>query len=473
MPGFPESKLMLRPPINRWPVTKPLFVIGMAAAAVCVCACGPKATPETAWKAYHQERYNDAIRDWNKILDQSPKSGEALYGVGLAYLANGNAAAAERKIARSLDLLEGRPEQRNAYVQLCDLYLERHRSERVYLDGVWQSTRYMGQRYPKDFDFARINASAAEAEAVLASSLGDLHSAEGWWAKAVAFWEYAATLNPNDARVLSGIGRSCQATGDLAKAERSWRRLLQVDPGSTEAYLGLISVALSRTNPEDLSTAVRSVVGARPDDTKLLMNVAEMLVSHHRPEEYRIVAARLERLARGNKLEWLALGKLYERAGMPNEALRSYQEGARSNSGTANACLKSETRILLNENRIQEAQQGLNALKAKGIRDAETEMLQALLLLDQGLTEEAISKLVSISPTYRNREMTLALARAYVKHEDYTLAVNLLQAWDRQHPDDVEVLSVLAEAQSKMGDQAAAAFTEQQADRVRHGQLGQ
>jgi tetratricopeptide (TPR) repeat protein len=441
----------------------------MAAAAVCLCACGPKATPETAWKAYHEKRFDDAIRDWSKILNQSPRSGEALYGLGLAYLANGKAAAAEPKIARSLDLLEGRPEQRNAYVQLCDLYLDRHRSDRVYLDGVWQMTRYMGQRYANDFDFARINASAAEAEAVLASSRADLHSAEGWWVRTVALWEYAATLNPNDARVLSGLGRSCQATGDLAKADKSWRRLLQVDPGSSEPLLGLVSVALSRANPENLGDAVRGVVNARPDDTKLLTNIAEKLVSQRHPEEYKVVAVRLEQLARENRLEWLALGQLYERAGMPNEALRSYQEGAGSNSRTANACLKSGTRILLNEHRVQEAQQGLNALKAKGVRDAETEMLEALFLLDKGSTEEAISRLIRISSNYQNRDVALALARAYVKHEDYALAANLLVAWDRVHPDDVEVLSVLAEAQSKMGDQAAAAFT---ADRVRKGQFG-
>jgi tetratricopeptide (TPR) repeat protein len=441
-------------------------------AALCVPACR-KATPEAAWRAYREKRFDEAIRDWSTILNQSPKSGEALYGLGLAYLAEGNTAAAEGRIARSLDLLEGRPEQRPAYVHLCDLYLERHRSERRYMDAFWQMTRYMGQRFRADFDFARINASGCEVEAVLASSRSDLHSAEAWWAKAVELWEWAATMNPNDARVFSGLGRSCQATGDLAKADQSWRRLLRVDPGSAEAHLGLVSVALSRANPADLSAAVRSVVSARPDDAKLLTTIAERLVSQRHPEEYKLVAARLEQLARENKLEWLALGQLYERARMPNEALRSYQEGAGSNSRTAIPCLKSETRILLNEHRNHEAQEGLNALKTKHVQDAETEMLEALFLLNQGLTEEAISRLVRISSTDRDRNMVLALARAYVKHEDYTQAVNLLQTWDHQNPNDVEILSVLSEAQSKMGDRAAAAYTANQADQVRKGQPGQ
>ena len=59
---------------------------------MCIPACR-KATPETAWKAYHEKRFDDAIHDWSKILNQSPRSGEALYGLGLAYLANGKAAA--------------------------------------------------------------------------------------------------------------------------------------------------------------------------------------------------------------------------------------------------------------------------------------------------------------------------------------------------------------------------------------------
>jgi tetratricopeptide (TPR) repeat protein len=440
-------------------------------AALCLPACR-KATPEAAWRAYREKHFDEAIRDWSNILNQSPKSGEALYGLGLAYLAKGNKPAAEGRIARSLDLLEGRPEQRSAFVHLCDLYLERHRSERRYLDNLWQMTRYMGQRYPPDFDFARINASGCEAEAVLASSRSNLNLAEAWWAKALKLWEWAATMNPNDARVLSGLGRSYQATGDLARAEQFWRRLLQVDPWSTEAHLGLVSIALSRSNPADLSAAVRSVLSGRQDDAKLLTTIAERLGPQRHPEEYKLVVARLEQLARENKLEWLALGQLYERAGMPNEALRSYQEGAGSNSRTAIDCLKSETRILFNEHRNHEAQQGLNALKAKGVQDPETEMLEALFLLNQGLTAEAISKLVRISSTDQDRDMVLALARAYVKHEDYTLAVNLLQTWNRHNPDDVEILSVLAEAQSKMGDQAAAAYTAKHADEVRNGQPG-
>jgi hypothetical protein len=68
--------------------------------------------------------------------------------------------------------------------------------------------------------------------------------------------------------------------------------------------------------------------------------------------------------------------------------------------------------------------------------------------------------------------MTLALARAYGKKQEYTRAVNLLQTWDSHHGGDAEILSALAEVQSKMGDEAAAAYTAKQADQVRKGQLG-
>lgn len=129
-----------------------------------------------------------------------------------------------------------------------------HRSEPVYLDAVWQMTRYMGQRYPSDFDFARINASAAEAEVALASSIGDFHSADLWRPRAVALWEYAATLNPNDVRVLSGLGRSYQDEGDLAKADESWRRLLQVD----SLFVPKRSVRFRLKRPSSPSRAVMS-----------------------------------------------------------------------------------------------------------------------------------------------------------------------------------------------------------------------
>jgi tetratricopeptide (TPR) repeat protein len=426
--------------------------------------CRRPSTPEAARQAYRERRFDYAVKAWTSVLKASPKSGEALYGLGLAYLANGNAAAAEGRIARSLDLLEGRPEQKLAYVKLCDLYLERHRTERLYLDAVWQMTRYMGSRFPNDFDFARVNAQAAEAEAALASARGDIHSADRWWANSAELWEHAATLKPNDPVVLSGLGRAYQGMGEFAKADEMWRLVLESDPSAREANLAHLSNIMQRRATEELRGAVREAVKARPNDERFLTTMAGALIAQRGPEEVKLVVGRLQELARANRADWVTVGRLYEQAGMMNEALRSYTTGAESKSQSAETSLKNEIRILMNEHRLDEASQKLRSLSARGARDPETRILEARVSLAQGETDDAIAKLLQISSTYQNREVALWLARAYAKKESYSLAQNLLQSWDRAHPDDPEVLYALADIELKLGNASGAAFAAQRAE---------
>ena len=100
----------------------------------------------------------------------------------------------------------------------------------------------------------------------------DMLRAETWDAAGIPslsarFYAEAAHLKPEFVPAWAGLARAQGALRDWDAAEQSWRRVLEVEPGSLEAQLGLAAIAGERGDPEGEIAAYRSIIRERPTQT--------------------------------------------------------------------------------------------------------------------------------------------------------------------------------------------------------------
>lgn len=129
---------------------------------------------------------------------------------------------------------------------------------------------------------ARARASAPDLPEVDAT-LGELLLRTGKAREAVAAFQKALALQPNNFDALLGLARAHDAAGDSASAEAAYKRAIELQPGYFAAYSKLAGFYFNHGQFESASRAFERVTQLTPDNARAFANLG---AAYHRMNRY-------------------------------------------------------------------------------------------------------------------------------------------------------------------------------------------
>jgi tetratricopeptide (TPR) repeat protein len=213
---------------------------------------------------------------------------------------------------------------------------------------------------------------------------GEALWAMGRTAAAIALWQRASAINPQDARLLSRLGLGLGKLGQPAEALAALEKALELGTRESDFY------------PETLREAARAALAlGRPEQASAYLDHA----IHLRPDDA--------------ECRFL-LGKTREQQGQPDQALVHYRQATRLHPGEGQY-LAASAETLAKQGKLAEAIQAIEEALRASSDNPEVQQRAGDIYLQAGKTHEAAQAyqlLVASRP--RNPQAHLALARALV-----------------------------------------------------------
>jgi tetratricopeptide (TPR) repeat protein len=189
------------------------------------------------WRAYtslgrllqHQGRQREALAYFQQRLKKEPTDADILTQIALALFDLDRLEESKEYLQRAL---EHDPEHDLAHYWLVAIYLRR----REYAQAIDHLRAYH-----------RLHPPPAQSLDQLAMALLD----SGKPAEAVAEWEKAVALQPNEAALHAHLGRAHEALGQWQAAEASYRRAIALRPGDAGSQQGLARVQAKQGRSEE------------------------------------------------------------------------------------------------------------------------------------------------------------------------------------------------------------------------------
>jgi hypothetical protein len=97
------------------------------------------------------------------------------------------------------------------------------------------------------------------------------------WANPVSLWSDAAAKSPGKFRPHLNLGESFDAIKEFEKAEREFRRAVEIEPGSSRARTSLATVLQKSGRARDAEEEYRAVLRLDPDHYPAIFNLAALL----------------------------------------------------------------------------------------------------------------------------------------------------------------------------------------------------
>jgi tetratricopeptide (TPR) repeat protein len=102
-------------------------------------------------------------------------------------------------------------------------------------------------------------------------------------AEAVDQYKLAVATNPTDPKAATRLGDIQVESGDLEAAEKNYQQALQLQPGSTDAEIGMANVLSERGNPAAAAPLLEQVIAADPSNYLAHFRLSAVYRKLHRP----------------------------------------------------------------------------------------------------------------------------------------------------------------------------------------------
>jgi cellulose synthase operon protein C len=432
---------------------------GLLISSVVLSVGCTHATPETAWKEYRAQRYDDAMAAWQKVLEDNPLSGEAYYGLGLSQLRKGAQGSAERSLERATQLDLENSQLLDAYIQLSKLYLVRHPEERPYMDAVGSMADQILQRDAGNVQALLNWGEVARWRARDAFQRNENDMGVEWAAKSIASFKEAAAKQPGDPKVWRNLAVSQELAGDFPAAAESWQRVLVVDINNLEGYRHVLRINCRLGNGAAAERVVSQVVDQKPISADLVLGLAEEALDLNRLDLYDRAAASFHAAINSSATHYATAARLEFRRGSHEKALSLYRLAERADGKHWEQYRLAAARILIETGQMAEANAKISELRKRAPGDPKVGVLSAALLRSEGKLREAEEVLRPILAQHPDdAEASTEQARIYNQQGNYPMAIAVLKACQRTSPDYLPASLELAEVYLRSGLNEAAAI---------------
>ena len=305
--------------------------------------------------------------------------------------------------------------------------------------------------------------------------------AAGLWGNAAEEFRAALKIAPSDPSATLSLARIEIHQGQLQDARTRLRALVEKNPGAEEAILLLAALEARLEGPERAIGLLQKMLESRPEAARVREELAAAELRAGRPDKVLDLTRDLDQatlLEAPRLLEYR--GKAAMLLGDPVTAENAFQRWTRlqpdsawahfllsealakrgylDKAGTSlNRALTAdpkflparigEIKLLTTRGRLEEARRRLQALRGlAGANDPDVAAIEGWFALGTGAYEEAASRLEQALEARPGTELVILLARANAAKGNTSRALEILQDWLLEHPEDLAVAQERAEA---------------------------
>lgn len=361
----------------RWRLSVSLLLVFAAG-----CSKSPRQYVDLGNKLFDAHKYEDASLNYRKAIQKDPSLADAYYGLGKALLEQRKVGDAYVALTRAVELA---PQNLDAKQRLANLALAAYLGDRRRPKNLYdQLNKLAGQflaRDPNSYDGLRLKGYIALGDNQRDEAIGDFRKAL-----------QAKSTDPEMTLTLAGILFQDQATA--GEGEKMVLDLIQKRKETGAAYDLMYRYYSETKRPADAENILKAKVSANPKEAAYVLQLAG---HYRRAGKTQDMKATLDVLLNDPKTfpkGRMLAGDFYAQTGDREQALKYYEEGARSSQGDDLLVYqKREVSTLTLLGRSDRALAQLQESLQAHPKDAELHLARGLILLDQRKPDPAIEEL--------------------------------------------------------------------------------
>lgn len=310
-------------------------------------------------------------------------------------------------------------------------------------------------------------------------NLGFTYEKKEQYAEAAACFTAVIEQNPRDVLACNHLGRVYALQGNHKQAAAVYRQALAIDPNHPVIHYNLALSYEAEHNYTAARQEYETALKAKPGWSDALNGYAELLIMQDMLDQAYSTLKKAVDLQPDSSRSHSALGKVYEARGEMDMAEGAYKQALKQNPLYLNA-LKGLAAVYSHEHRFSEAKGLLDKAEEYYPNDVSVPVTYASVLLDEGNPESARQKIEPMLPHHSDNVNLLDVFGQYcivtnrdekarsiysrienidphyhryckqaahrlIQRGDYHKAEKYLKKYLENHPNDANVLMVLAQ----------------------------
>jgi tetratricopeptide (TPR) repeat protein len=354
------------------------YCLAVLAALLTACSSSDEQKSrlvETGNKYFETGKYKEASIIYRKAIQKDPRYGEAYYRLGLNELKLGRFADALRWLRRASEL---QPANDDAHSKLGDLYLSVYLSDRkkykTLLGEFGDLADRMLKRDPKSFEGLRMKGFQLVAEEKLT--------------EAIAKFEQADAVKPNDERLNLALAQSLAATGQREAGMARANQYIEKNKSFGSMYDFLYLQHLANRDLPSAEKVLSTKAANNPKQAIYMIELAAHYSKTGKPDQAR---ATLDKII-NNKKDFpdgrLTVGDFYYRMGDFAQAQREFQAAVKDGAANKITYEKRIVEMLAIQGKRAEAVEMADRLVTENKDDSEAQAIRASLKMRGGTKAE-------------------------------------------------------------------------------------
>jgi tetratricopeptide (TPR) repeat protein len=320
--------------------------------------------------------YDDAVLNYRKAIQASPRSGEAYYRWGLLEKKSNHLSESYKLITQAVALM---PNRQDAVGDLCDLaatiyFGSPKRPPQLYRLLSDLSARLLLSN-PRSFDGIRVK--------------GYLAAADGRRSDAIQLFRQANEIRPGQTKVLVPLIRALFDDGRKEEGERLALDSLKVPAAEYPAYDILYNYYDGAGRKDDALKLLQDAVARHPGVPAYVLNLAAHYLKNGDAVNMDAALNGLLRTSRNTGQTELLIGDFYFNHRRLAEAVQHYQASADKSKGQARVNARERVyAALITQGNMPEARRYLADILREFPGDAGVQGTWAVFLVDHGAAQE-------------------------------------------------------------------------------------
>ncbi|MBL8235966.1 MAG: tetratricopeptide repeat protein [Bryobacterales bacterium] len=386
-------------------------------------------------------KYADAELNFRKALQNSPKSGEAVYGLAQTFLKRDRLIEGYKSLEEASRLLPARSDVKIALADVAlGMYFLDQRQKNLY-DQISKISQDLIAKNSKSMDGWRLKGYLA---------IADRNPKD-----AIIAFRAAGAQEVTGARVTLGLCQALLQDNQFAEAEILGLRLLEKEKDYLPAYDLFYYEYLRINRHADAAKLLERKVENNPNDSGTILQLA---THHSRLKNVSAMENVLKRLLDNPKSfpqARLQVGDFYANQRLWPEALRHYEAGAQSDSEERFLYYRKLATLQNSLGNKAEALRNLNLVLKKTPDDKEARALRAAIFLDSAKAEDQNVAFEELRALVNDRKddasLHANLGRAFLRKGNLGEARQSFSQALRLRPDYLTPRLGLAEVSLKQG----------------------
>lgn len=387
-------------------------------------------------EAYDAGKYVDASLNFRKAIQKDNKLGDAYYKLAVTELQLNHIPEAYRDLAQAVEMM---PQNEDANVALGDLCIELYRADPRRPKGLYDQAKKaisnLARKNPNGYHTYRLTGYLA---------MLDRKPDEG--IKALQQANAARHYQPQVvAPLMAALFQSQQA----AEAVKLGQETLQKHKDAAPIYSLLYEHFISSNQPTLAENVLKTQLANNPKKVDLVLQLAQHYAALHNDAQARATIETVLDHPGDFKQPFLGVGDYYARSGNLIDAAKMFQQGTKQDLPNKVVYQKKLTNVLLAQEKWEEASHLVATILQEVPRDPEALRLEAVLLMNNGKTEDVDKSLAELQKALeQSPDDTLTrfqLARAFLLKHDLDSAGKQLNEIARRNPAFAPALLSLAE----------------------------